>query len=319
MSDMLAYRIHRFGGPDVLLLDSVPIPQPGAGEMLLRVRAAGVNPVDLKTRAGQYPLIREDALPYALGRDCCGVVERVGENVEWAPGDEVFAFVGQGPGAYAEYVKLDGAAAARRPVSIDATVAGAVPLAALTAWQGLFDHGGLDRGERVLIHAGAGGVGHFAKEKGAEVFVTASEDGIEFVRSLGADHVIDYRHQHVEDLVPEADLVLDLVGGETQTRSWNVVAKGGALISTLTEPSQTDASRRGAQRTLYGTTRRQVTGRDRRVDRQRTHPGAHRGHVYVQRAAARARATGRGPYTRQNRPRGSQGVASRLAPTQART
>jgi NADPH:quinone reductase-like Zn-dependent oxidoreductase len=251
MSDMLAYRIHRFGGPDVLLLDSVPVPQPGAGEVLVRVRAAGVNPVDLKTRAGHYPLIREDALPYTLGRDCCGVVERVGENVEWAPGEEVFAFVGQGPGAYAEYVKLDAAALARQPASIDATVAGAVPLAALTAWQGLFDHGALERGERVLIHAGAGGVGHFAvqfaKDRGAEVFVTASEDGIEFVRSLGADHVIDYRHQHVEDFVPEVDLVLDLVGGETQRRSWNVVAKGGALISTLTEPSQTDASRRGAR------------------------------------------------------------------------
>ncbi|CAG4909480.1 alcohol dehydrogenase catalytic domain-containing protein [Paraburkholderia gardini] len=162
------------------------------------LRAAGVNPVDLKTRAGHYPLIRENDLPYTLGRDCCGVVEQAGESVKWAPGDEVFAFVGQGPGAYAEYVKLDATALARRPASIDATVAGAVPLAVLTAWQGLFDHGCLERGERVLIHAGAGGAGHFAvqfvKEKGAEVFVTAIGDGVEFVRSLGTARFLLLAH-----------------------------------------------------------------------------------------------------------------------------
>jgi NADPH:quinone reductase-like Zn-dependent oxidoreductase len=255
MSDMPAYRIDRFGGPDVLQLDAVPVPQPGSGEVLVRMRAAGVNPVDLKTRAGHYPLIDEGSLPYTLGRDCCGVVEQTGENVKWAPGDEVFAFVGQGPGAYAEYVKLDASALARRPASIEAAVAGAVPLAALTAWQGLFDHGCLERGERVLIHAGAGGVGHFAvqfaKDKGAEVFVTASGDGVEFVRSLGADHVIDYRRQRFEDAVPEVDLVFDLIGGETQTRSWNLVAKGGALISTVAEPSQTEAASRGARGERY--------------------------------------------------------------------
>jgi NADPH:quinone reductase-like Zn-dependent oxidoreductase len=255
MSEMQAYRIDRFGGPDVLQLDAVPVPQPGSGEVLVRMRAAGVNPVDLKTRAGQYPLIGEGSLPYTLGRDCSGVVEQTGENVKWAQGDEVFAFVGQGPGAYAEYVKLDASALARRPASIEATVAGAVPLAALTAWQGLFDHGCLERGERVLIHAGAGGVGHFAvqfaKEKGAEVFVTASGDGVEFVRSLGADHAIDYRRQRFEDVVPEVDLVFDLVGGETETRSWNLVAKGGALISTIAEPSQTEAARRGARGERY--------------------------------------------------------------------
>jgi NADPH:quinone reductase-like Zn-dependent oxidoreductase len=125
----------------------------------------------------------------------------------------------------------------------------------LTAWQGLFDHGCLEAGGRVLIHAGAGGVGHFAvqfaKQKGAEVFATASGDGIEFVRSLGADRVIDYHTQRFEDIARDMDLVFDLVGGDTQRRSWSAVATGGALISTLNEPSQTEASNHGARAARY--------------------------------------------------------------------
>jgi NADPH:quinone reductase-like Zn-dependent oxidoreductase len=163
--------------------------------------------------------------------------------------------VGQGPGAFAEYLKVEATALARRPLSTDIIAAGAVPLAALTAWQGLFDHGHLEREERVLIHAGAGGVGHFAvqfaKARGAEVFVTASGEGIEFVQSLGADHVIDYRTQRFEDVAREIDLVFDLVGGETQTRSWSVVARGGALISTLNEPSASEAARHDARGERY--------------------------------------------------------------------
>jgi NADPH:quinone reductase-like Zn-dependent oxidoreductase len=256
MSTMLAYRIHRFGGPEVLRSEKIDVPEPGAGEVLVRVHTASANPVDNKTRAGEYPMIREDKLPYTLGRDFAGVIERVGANVAgWKQGDQVYGFVGQGPGAYAEFVVVSEVALARPPLKSDMVTAGAVPLAALTAWQGLFDHGRLDAGQRVLIHAGAGGVGHFAvqfaKHKGAEVFVTASGDGIEFVRSLGADHVIDYHSQRFENLAPSMDLVFDLVGGETQSRSWTVVAPGGALISTLTEPSQTEASSRGARATRY--------------------------------------------------------------------
>jgi NADPH:quinone reductase-like Zn-dependent oxidoreductase len=255
MSTMLAYRIHSFGGPEVFRSERIDVPEPRAGEVLVRVRTASANPVDNKTRAGKYPLIREDKLPYTLGRDFAGVVERVGADVtNWKPGDEVYGFVGQGQGAYAEFVAVEDALA-RPPSTADRVTAGAVPLAALTAWQGLFDHGGLEAGQRVLIHAGAGGVGHFAvqfaKQKGAEVFVTASGDGIDFVRSLGADHVIDYRAQRFEDLAPDMDLVFDLVGGETQSRSWAVVARGGALISTLTEPSQTEASSHGAHAARY--------------------------------------------------------------------
>jgi NADPH:quinone reductase-like Zn-dependent oxidoreductase len=255
-AEMTAYRIHRFGGPEVVQRDHIPIPEPGDSEVLVRVHTASLNPVDIKTREGRYPRIRDDALPYTLGRDFAGEVVRAGASVKtWKSADEVYGFVGQGPGAFAEYVKVDATALARRPVSADIITAGAVPLAALTAWQGLFDHGRLERDARVLIHAGAGGVGHFAvqfaKARGAEVFVTASGQGIEFVRSLGADHVIDYHTQRFEAVVGEVDLVFDLVGGETQTRSWRVVAKGGALISTLNEPSATEAAARGARGERY--------------------------------------------------------------------
>ncbi|MGA7777890.1 MAG: NADP-dependent oxidoreductase [Paraburkholderia sp.] len=256
MSTMLAYRIHRFGGPEVFKSESIEIPEPEAGEVLVRVRTASANPVDIKTREGKYPLITEDMLPYTLGRDFAGVVERVGSEVEeWKRGDEVYGFVGQGQGAYAEFVIVDASALARSPTKVNAITAGAVPLAALTAWQGLFDHGGLDAGQRVLIHAGAGGVGHlavqFARHQGAEVFVTASGNGVEFVRSLGADHVINYRTERFEEVASDMDLVFDLVGGETQSRSWAVVAAGGRLVSTLSEPSQTEAARHGAHAMRY--------------------------------------------------------------------
>jgi NADPH:quinone reductase-like Zn-dependent oxidoreductase len=256
MSTMLAYRIHRFGGPEVFASERIEVPEPGSGEVLVRVRTASANPVDIKTREGKYPLIGEGKLPYTLGRDFAGLVERVGAAVkEWKRGDDVYGFVGQGQGAYAEFVVVDASALARSPAKVDAVTAGAVPLAALTAWQGLFDHGGLEAGERVLIHAGAGGVGHFAvqfaKHAGAAVFVTASGDGVEFVRALGADHVIDYRTQRFEDVVSDMDLVFDLVGGETQNRSWPVVAAGGTMVSTLNEPSQTEAASHGAHSTRY--------------------------------------------------------------------
>jgi NADPH:quinone reductase-like Zn-dependent oxidoreductase len=253
---MRAFRIHRFGGPEVLEADSIAVPQPGRGEVLVRVRASSVNPVDIKTREGRYPLIREDALPYTLGRDFAGVIAQTGEGVAgWKAGQEVCAFIGQGPGAHAEYVVVDQAALARKPSTLDFRQACAVPLAALTAWQGLFEHGMLEADERVLIHAGAGGVGHFAvqfaKLKGAKVWVTASGDGIDFVQSLGIDNVIDYRTQQFEAAVCEVDLVYDMVGGETQERSWNVLRKGGRLVSTLNEPSQIKAGEHGATAMRY--------------------------------------------------------------------
>jgi NADPH:quinone reductase-like Zn-dependent oxidoreductase len=251
-STIHAYRIHRFGGADAVQLDSIPVPEPAPNEVLVQVLAASVNPVDIKTREGRYPAIREDALPFTLGRDFAGKVMRVGRDaVQWRADQNVYAFVGQGQGALAEFVVIDSSALAEPPHSVDIATAGAVPLAALTAWQGIFDQGMLEKGERVLVHAAAGGVGHlavqFAREKGAEVYATASGDGIEFVRSLGIEHVIDYRSERFEDIAREMDLVFDLIGGETQSRSWPLVKRGGALVSTLTEPSQTEAAARGAR------------------------------------------------------------------------
>ncbi|APR38808.1 NADP-dependent oxidoreductase [Paraburkholderia sp. SOS3] len=255
-STMRAYRIHRFGGPDAVQLESIPVPEPAPNEVLVQVLAGGVNPVDVKTREGRYSAIREDALPFTLGRDLAGIVMRVGRDaVQWRADQHVYAFVGQGQGAFADFVVVDSAALAEPPHSLDIVTAGAVPLAALTAWQGLFDQGLLEKGERVLVHAAAGGVGHlavqFAREKGAEVYATASDDGIDFVRSLGIDHVIDHKRQRFEDVARDMDLVFDLVGGETQLRSWQAVKRGGALVSTLTEPSQTEAAARGARGVRY--------------------------------------------------------------------
>jgi len=253
---MEAWRIDRFGGPDVVRRATLPAPRPARGEVLVEMRSAGVNPVDLKTREGHYPLIREDALPFTLGRDVAGVVARCGEGVEgWQPGQPVFAFVGQGQGAYAQYVSVEASALAKPPQTLSLDDAGAVPLAALTAWQGLFDHGKLEHGERVLIHGASGGVGQFAvqfaREAGAHVIATGSRESLDALRALGANETIDYREQRFEDVARDLDLVYDLIGGETQQRSWQVIKQGGALVSTLNEPSQTEASAHGARATRY--------------------------------------------------------------------
>ncbi|ARP92650.1 oxidoreductase [Bordetella genomosp. 9] len=256
MSLMQAYRIHRFGGPEVLEEEWIDVPDPGPDEGLIRVRAASLNPVDFKTREGKYPLVGLDRLPYTLGRDCAGILEEsVQRHPELRPGDEVYAFVGQGQGAYAQYAAVPLEGIARKPASLDFTEAAAVPLAGLTAWQGLFDHGGLQAGQRVLIHGASGGVGHlavqFAKAAQAEVLVTASGDAAEFLAGLGADRVIDYKSQDFTREARDVDLVFDLIGGETQARSWDVVKEGGALISTLTEPAQDRARERNVRAARY--------------------------------------------------------------------
>jgi len=253
---MQAWRIDRFGGADALREVTLPAPRCGRGEVLVEMRSAGVNPVDLKTREGRYPLVREDALPYTLGRDVAGVVVRCGDGAgRWRPGQPVFGFVGQGQGAYAQYVCVAEDALATPPSTMTPADAGAVPLAALTAWQGLFEHGKLERGERVLIHGASGGVGQFAvqfaREAGAYVYATGSGESLQSLKALGANEAIDYRAQRFEDVARDIDLVYDLIGGDTQQRSWAVIRQGGALVSTLNEPSQVDASKHGARATRY--------------------------------------------------------------------
>ena len=245
---MQAVRIHRFGGPEVMAIEEIDRPTPAANEVLIKVFAASVNPVDAKMREGKYPVVTEKDLPYVLGRDVSGEIAATGSDVASFPvGDEVFAFLSPEHGGYEEFVLARADEVAAKPQSLDAVGAAAVPLAGITAWQGLFDHGGLQPSQRVLIHGGAGGVGHFAiqfaKAKGAWVATTVSSSDKDFVTDLGADQVIDYRTEKFEELVEPVDLVFDLIGGETQDRSFGVVKPGGALISTLQEPGKARAKK----------------------------------------------------------------------------
>lgn len=256
MTKMKAVCLERFGGPEALELEDIDQPQAGPGEVLIKVHAASVNPVDYKIRSGKYSIVKEDQLPKVLGRDISGTIVSCGEGVTlFKPGDEVYAVLDRDHGGYAEYVALSADLCVRKPAKLDHTAAAAVPLAGLTAWQGLFDYGDLLPGQSVLIHGGGGGVGHFAvqfaKACGARVATTVSAQDKDFVRSLGADQAIDYKAERFEDVVKDVDLVFDLVGGDTQERSWDVLKDGGTMISTLAKPSKQRAMEHHARATNY--------------------------------------------------------------------
>lgn len=256
MTTMKAVRIRSFGGPEVLELAEVEKPVPKEDEVLIKVRAASVNPVDYKIRSGAYPVVKQDQLPKVLGRDVAGEVERCGSAVgNFKEGDTVYAMLDTGPGGYAEYVTVRAELVAPKPEQLDYRAAAAVPLAGLTAWQGLFDHGHLEAGQRVLIHGGAGGVGHlavqFAKAKGATVATTVGAEDIEFAKRLGADQVIDHTRERFEDTVRDVDLVLDLISGDTQERSWAVLKDGGTMISSLARPSEAKAREHHARASSF--------------------------------------------------------------------
>jgi NADPH:quinone reductase-like Zn-dependent oxidoreductase len=244
MTMMKAVRIHRYGGPEVLRYEEAPRPEPGRGEVLIRVHGAGVNPVDWKVREGYARDFLKHALPLVPGWDVSGVVEAAGPDAtRWKPGDELFSRPDIArDGAYAEFLVVRESEAARKPQSLDHLQAAAVPLAALTAWQALFDAAGLGPGQTVLIHAAAGGVGHFAvqlaKWKGARVIGTASAGNHAFLRTLGADDTIDYTTTRFEEVVRDADVVLDTMGGDTQQRSWKTLREGGILSTILAPPPE---------------------------------------------------------------------------------
>lgn len=250
METMKAVRIREFGGPEVMRYEEVPRPEPGQGEVLIRVKAAGVNPIDWKVREGHIPGL---SLPVILGWDVSGVVEVAGSGTsELKVGDEVYSAPDRSHmGSYAEYMSAPESQVAPKPRSLDHIHAAAVPLAALTAWQALFDAADLSAGQTVLIHGAAGGVGHyavqFAKWKGAKVIGTASGEDAGFVRDLGGDEVIDYKQQRFEDEVSGVDVVFDLIGGETQQRSWRVLKKGGILVSTVGISSAEAAAEHGVR------------------------------------------------------------------------
>lgn len=252
MATMKAVRVHRFGGPEVLSLDDVPMPQPHDDEVTLKVCAASVNPVDYKTREGSVG----GDLPVTLGRDVSGVVELCGTRAHTLKkGDPMFAMLGNDRGGNAEYVVVKATEAAAKPERLSHVEAAAVPLAGVTAWQGLFEHGDLKSGQRVLIHGGAGGVGHlaiqFAKAAGAFVVTTVAAEDFDIVRELGADQAVDYKNQRFEDEVEDIDMVFDLVAGDTQDRSWSVLKPGGVLVSTVSEPSAEQARLHQARGVSY--------------------------------------------------------------------
>ncbi|MEU2751839.1 NADP-dependent oxidoreductase [Streptomyces collinus] len=225
------------GGPEVLKEVQTERPVPKPNEVLVRVRAAGVNPTDWKHRATGGFLGEP---PFVLGWDVSGVVEAVGIGVvAFAPGDEVFGMLPYpyGHGSHAEYVIAPVRALVRKPAGVDHTQAGALPLVSLTAWQALTEHADLRPGQRVLIHAAAGGVGHvavqIAKARGAYVIGTASAGKHDFLRGIGADETIDYRETDFTEAVKDADVVLDTIGGDNALRSLRVLRPGGVLVSIL--------------------------------------------------------------------------------------
>lgn len=246
---MKAVQIHAFGGPETLRFEEIPVPEPGPGEALIRVHAAGVNPADWKIREGH---LGERAFPCLMGVDFSGTVERLGPGAgDFQPGDEVFGRVGNGSGSYAEYAIAPVERMARKPAALDHTHAAAIPVAALTAWQALFDIGHLEPHQTVLIHAAAGGVGgfavQFAKWKRAQVAATASARNADFLHKLGVDQPIDYHSTKFEERLANLDLVLDTLGGDTQQRSWSVLKHGGTLVSTVQPPSEKTAGAFGVR------------------------------------------------------------------------
>ena len=255
---MKAIRIHNYGGPEMLKYEDAPRPQPGQGEVLIRVHATSVNPIDWKVREGDMKDFWPHKLPLVLGWDLSGVVEELGRGVSrFKVGDEVYSVPDPTrDGTYADYIVVREPEVALKPKALHHVRAAAVPLAALTAWQALFDTAQVQSEQRVLIHGAAGGVGHFAvqlaKWKGAHVIGTASAANHEMLYELGADELIDYTRQRFEDVARNIDVVLDTIGDDTQERSWSVLKKGGNLVSLVQPPSEEKAKELGVRAAIIG-------------------------------------------------------------------
>jgi NADPH:quinone reductase-like Zn-dependent oxidoreductase len=252
---MLAWRVHAFGPPDAMQLERVPVPVPSAGEVLVRVRAAGVGPWDGWIRAGRSAL--PQPLPLTLGSDLCGEIEAVGAEVsDLRAGDRVYGVTNpRFVGAYAEYAVASAAMIAPAPASLTDVEAASVPVIAVTAWQGLFEQAGLKAGQTVVIHGAAGNVGAYAVQlahrAGIRTIATARSEEVAFVRGLGADRVVDFETERFEDAAHGVDTVLDLVGGETQARSFQVLRRGGKLISAVSRPDPGLAARHGVDADFF--------------------------------------------------------------------
>jgi alcohol dehydrogenase len=234
---MKAAVIHRYGKNDQVQIEEITKPEPLQNELLVSVRAASVNPVDFKIRAGALKQIVPYRLPLVLGNDLSGVVVSVGASVSrFKVGDEVFARLDKDRiGAYAEFALVGETAAAHKPANLSHVEAASIPLVGLTAWQALVDIAKLSPGQSVLIHAGSGGVGTFAiqlaKHLGATVATTVGARNSDLVKALGADQIIDYKSQRFDELVKDVDVVFDTQGGDTLERSFRVVKRGGTVVT----------------------------------------------------------------------------------------
>lgn len=251
---MKAARIHSFGPPEVIVLDDVPRPTPNSDEVLIRVAAAGVGPWDALIREQKSAV--NVPLPLILGSDLSGIVEEVGNNVRhFKVGDKVYgATNSQFVGGYAEYALASASMIANKPKSLSFEEAASAPIVAVTAWQMLFDYAKARPGQSVLIQGAAGNVGAYAvqlaRQAGLHVFATASSDDVLFVGGLGAEKVIDYKTTRFEDVVPQVDIVLDIVGGDTRRRSLKIIKPGGILVSVVSQPMPED-QRQGTVQTVF--------------------------------------------------------------------
>ena len=246
---MKAVVVHEYGGPEVLKYEDTSRPEPKGNEVLVRVIAAGVNPVDALIRSGKYAKFFGTNLPLTPGYDIAGIVEKAGAKISKLKiGDPIYAYVMWG-GGYADYALANDGEAATKPKSLSFVEAAAVPLAALTAWQALIDTAKLSAGQTVLIHGGSGGVGSFAiqiaKARGAKVIATASTSNQDLLKQLGADVAIDYTKTKFEDIAKDVDVVLDSVGKDTLLHSYGVIKKGGFIASLVAEPDQAELDKHG--------------------------------------------------------------------------
>jgi NADPH:quinone reductase-like Zn-dependent oxidoreductase len=252
---MRAWRVHEFGPPSVMSFEQVPRPIPRAGEVLVRVAAIGVGPWDGWIRAGKSAL--PQPLPLTLGSDLSGEIAGVGPDVSGtALGEQIYGVTNPSfTGAYAEYALASAAMISKKPRSLTNVEAASVPVVAVTAWQALFDRAQLQAGQSVLIHGAAGSVGSYsvqlARRAELRVVATAATDDISTARELGANTVIDSQTQRFEKEVQDVDAVIDLVGGETQERSFQVLRRGGKLISTVSQPDQALAKRHAVEAAFF--------------------------------------------------------------------
>lgn len=254
---MRAVELPQWGDADLLTVVEHPVPQPGPGQAVVRIEAAGINPVDWKVRTGAYSAAFGEPFPLILGRDFAGTIVTIGEQTtRFRVGQRIAGSLRFAPrlGCYASHLVIGDAAVATLPADMDAAVAAALPVAGLTAWQALLEEAQVTAGQRVLVHAAAGGVGHLtvqlAKLLGAEVIGTASARNAEFVQGLGADEVIDYSTRPFEDQVSDVDAVIDCVGGEVLEHSYRVLKPGGIAVTMAARPDPAPAEALGVRTSM---------------------------------------------------------------------